>query len=319
MRSWGVLGLLLVPCVGCPSDDTFICGDDSQCISGEAVGQCELNGHCSFFDPDCPSERRYGQLGPTTLAGSCVPADDSTSTGALGSNTASTSTSTTQDATSSPLPSTTSGDSSSGDGGSSGPMADASTTSEVMGECKIDEFDDPELSEEWFTYFDENVELVDGQVVITVFNQSVLEGIGTYSVLDFASASATAEIAQRPASDFHQQAFGLQTSTEDRYVFVVGQSQVDVRHFPDLESSSSDVVTTISLRPGASPSLQFLNRDGLLEFRYAVGADPFVTAGSVEHSMDPSGWRVDLTGLAWAPLTDPVQVSFESFTMCELR
>ena len=311
------MGLLLVPWIGCTSDDTFVCGDDSQCISGEAVGQCELNGHCSFFDPDCPSERRYGQLGPTTLAGSCVPTDDATSSDANGSVT-STSTSTTQGVSSDPTLSTTLDDSSSSDGGSSGAMAESSTTSEVMGECKIDEFEDPILGEEWFAYVPENVAVSDGQVVITVSDQSVLEGIGTFSVLDFARASATAEVAQRPASDFHQQGFGVQTSTEDRYVFVVGQAQIDVRHFPDLDSSSSDVVTTIDLPPGAMPFLQFRNRDGLLEFRYSFDGEAFDTAGSIEHTMDPSGWRVDLTGLAWAPLPDTVQVSFESFALCEL-
>lgn len=63
------------------------------------AGQCEPNSLCSFPDPTCPSERRYGDLAPVDEAKRCVPPNDeaTTSAGHTGGVSATTDTSTTTD------------------------------------------------------------------------------------------------------------------------------------------------------------------------------------------------------------------------------
>jgi len=72
----GVLVLL----AGC-GDDAFACDQDSQCEGTMAGGQCELNGYCSFLDPECPSGRRYGDLAGGGVAGLCVVGESGTTGG----------------------------------------------------------------------------------------------------------------------------------------------------------------------------------------------------------------------------------------------
>ncbi len=63
-----------------PTQAVFSCHESADC--GEA-GECEDDGFCSFPDPQCESERRYGGLAPAPVANRCVPRDtpqpDSTS------------------------------------------------------------------------------------------------------------------------------------------------------------------------------------------------------------------------------------------------
>jgi hypothetical protein len=49
-----VLALLLTGCF----EDRYTCTNDAQCDVGEG-GRCEPDGHCSQFDPTCPTGRRY--------------------------------------------------------------------------------------------------------------------------------------------------------------------------------------------------------------------------------------------------------------------
>ncbi len=62
----------------CQNGSFFVCADDSSCVDGSAVGQCEQNGACSFPDDGCPSGRSYGSNGDPALAGSCVEVDGGT-------------------------------------------------------------------------------------------------------------------------------------------------------------------------------------------------------------------------------------------------
>ena len=71
-----ILGLVgsaatLVVVLGCKST-SFACENDQSCRS-DGQGWCEADGACSFPDPTCPSGRRYGDLGPSDIAGQCVP------------------------------------------------------------------------------------------------------------------------------------------------------------------------------------------------------------------------------------------------------
>jgi hypothetical protein len=69
-----LLALLVV--AGCaPSlPDSFHCTVSSQCVSHGMAGVCQPNGACSFVDGSCASGQRYGEFGPSGIAGSCVGA-----------------------------------------------------------------------------------------------------------------------------------------------------------------------------------------------------------------------------------------------------
>lgn len=54
---------------------SFACTVSSQCVSGGVAGTCEPSGACSFPDDSCASGRRYGDLGPAGVAGTCVDVD----------------------------------------------------------------------------------------------------------------------------------------------------------------------------------------------------------------------------------------------------
>ena len=77
----GLQVLLVVGMIfGCTASGTFECRDDDACVVADVPGRCEANGYCSFPDDDCGSGRRFGDRAPNEIAGTCVPADD-TSTG----------------------------------------------------------------------------------------------------------------------------------------------------------------------------------------------------------------------------------------------
>lgn len=67
---WPVLLLLLGSCSG---SEQFVCVRREQCVRNGELGYCEQTGYCSFVDPSCPSQRRYGDLAPDMAAGQCVP------------------------------------------------------------------------------------------------------------------------------------------------------------------------------------------------------------------------------------------------------
>ena len=71
MRSWSWLFSFGVG-VGCTLDG-YTCIEDADCVHDRHVGVCQLQGACSFPDTSCPSGQRFGDAGPTDVAGVCVP------------------------------------------------------------------------------------------------------------------------------------------------------------------------------------------------------------------------------------------------------
>ncbi len=57
---------------GC-QQETFFCDTPEDCASEGGGGACESTGYCSFPDPQCDTGRRYGDLAPSGLAGTCFP------------------------------------------------------------------------------------------------------------------------------------------------------------------------------------------------------------------------------------------------------
>jgi hypothetical protein len=74
---WALLGL--VGPGGCSGAGVFDCSDASQCSIAGQPGACEPNGYCSFPDESCPSGQRYGEHAAAGIAGTCVPAQEATS------------------------------------------------------------------------------------------------------------------------------------------------------------------------------------------------------------------------------------------------
>lgn len=72
---------------GCQRD-AFFCDTPEDCTSEDGDGSCESTGYCSFPDPECDTGRRYGDLAPSGLAGTCVPqVSDTEGSGTTGSST----------------------------------------------------------------------------------------------------------------------------------------------------------------------------------------------------------------------------------------
>lgn len=69
------LGMALGAC----DSDVFMCASHGDCRNGASIGLCQPDGWCSFFDDDCPSDQRYGELSSEEVAGACVPTGDSDS------------------------------------------------------------------------------------------------------------------------------------------------------------------------------------------------------------------------------------------------
>jgi len=61
---------------GCHGATLFACARPGDCVDGPIGGACELDGYCSFPDPECGSGRRYGEHAPADIAGACVPGTD---------------------------------------------------------------------------------------------------------------------------------------------------------------------------------------------------------------------------------------------------
>lgn len=148
---------------GCPGASEFQCSDDDQCQTGEAFGTCQVNGFCSFKDPDCDSGERYGD-NSGSLAGQCV--DLAGTTGSV------TETTTAEPTTSTNTPGESDGTTAAADPATtSGGAEDAGTTlgssdgaddtetgtqdgstGVAAGPCTevfVDEFDDGEIGDPW--------------------------------------------------------------------------------------------------------------------------------------------------------------------------
>ena len=70
-RSVRVVCVAFVALASCTTHE-FVCHTSDQCVDGSAQGTCEATSFCSFPDPTCTSQRRYGELAGDGLASQCV-------------------------------------------------------------------------------------------------------------------------------------------------------------------------------------------------------------------------------------------------------
>ncbi len=317
----------------CTNEGTFTCGEDSQCVAGEAVGQCEPNGHCSFFDPECPSERRYGQAAPAPLAGACVPLEDASS-GSSGMATTTTPTTPTstgidESSTGDPTLSSTTGSDSTTQPGTS--TTDPSSTGEPSGSetstggtgCPtlLDEFDAGVLDKFWFVYSDGTANLLDGEVRIPVTAPAGdYVGIGSELFLDLEQGSITVELGSTPTQDGFQQLFLIANTDEQWISFTVLESGLELRQ--SNQGAISGFVTH------AAVDFESIDEHRWLRFRKEPDATVMVAETSAngvgfstlfEVPIEPDWlqWRIDLTATDWLDLPEGLEVSFRSFDYCD--
>ena len=87
MRCWRLV-LALLTASACAPDlpRSYTCVASSQCVLGGVAGVCEPTGACSFPDTGCSGGRRYGDLGPPALAGTCIGTASGSDGGSDGSD-----------------------------------------------------------------------------------------------------------------------------------------------------------------------------------------------------------------------------------------
>ncbi|MCH9681363.1 MAG: C-type lectin domain-containing protein [Deltaproteobacteria bacterium] len=106
--AWTAALLAMVGSVHCRVSG-FTCQDDAQCQGAGPQPACEPTGACSVADGDCDSGRRYAD-GGGSMAGTCVPAADSSTSSGAGSSSTDTQPAPDESSSSEPLPpDTTSG------------------------------------------------------------------------------------------------------------------------------------------------------------------------------------------------------------------
>ena len=230
MTAMGRVGVLVAAglLLGCRSEDNFECQDDGQCMLEGVAGYCESVGFCSFPDPTCASNRRYGQLAGD-LAETCVPAGGSTGVEAgssteplptasttLGSTTSggmtsegSTGGETTTTVSSGSTTQTSSADSTSSSGGSS-------TGGGFDPGCDVgllDVFDGPGFGPAWTVDDNPWTGTVDGGVVEWQIGPGAA-GFSGISEPDIGAVQSVAVVVQTPPTGPTRQVF-LQLQTPD--------------------------------------------------------------------------------------------------------
>jgi hypothetical protein len=161
----GVVIAGILAAAGC-ARETFFCDTPEDCTSADGGGMCEETGYCSFPDTECETGRRYGELAPSGLAGTCVPQSGGTGTTTSTSDEPGTSDPTVQpgsttgpdetsaatsDATTEPSttdPSTTDADTSGSESSTGGePMCCSSDCSVCDDACTSETFDSVDMGE----------------------------------------------------------------------------------------------------------------------------------------------------------------------------
>ncbi|MEM6295396.1 MAG: hypothetical protein AAGA54_29250 [Myxococcota bacterium] len=328
MGRWGLLFGGCVLLGACQQAETFTCADDGQCVAGEAVGQCELNGHCSFFDPDCPSQRRYGQVGPTDLAGTCVPPPDDVpdlSTSGQGSSTTSepttTSLTTSSSTTGDPSPSTTSMVSMTSDGSSGDPVTTTDESTESTGAVDgcptfVDDFEDGVIDPFWDLFMGDAVSEADGELVISLeppANGYV--GIGTFAGFDLSNGHVTAEMGQTSEFLGHQSVFLLQTPSNDIYTMIIQESLLEIRARPD--GGRDEYLATLRHDAVAHRYLRMSGDGSQIRFQASADGETFEVLASADE--DETQMRVDITGTDWASDGTTGTLTFRHFSYCDLN
>jgi hypothetical protein len=195
---------------GCGPESVFACGSDAACEQGMCV-----EGFCAFPDPACDSGHRYGDLGPSRIAGRCVPEDPEPGTGSKGGGDDGL---TTTGVTTAAAESTDGLDPETGDGlppeGSTSSALESSTG--TIANCTpvfVDEFDAPDLDTAWalgligrvadpgsvYEWF----ETVDGGLRITILDTAVHSAWIQRSWFDIEELAVTAnELVPSPSTAY---------------------------------------------------------------------------------------------------------------------
>ena len=324
----------LVVCVACSRAASFVCADDSECASDTGAGFCEADGFCSFFDPECESERRYSDHAGNGLAGTCVSVAGTT--GAQGSSTDGTSSEADEGTTESgdvddgstlALGSTgdsddttggsTSGSSTAATGDSSGSSdgTDGTGTTGTPVSClAVDDFEDDAIDPMWSVLDPEYVSELEGAIVF-----ELEPPMGGYPALrldlfDIADSTITVEVGSTSSSIGAQSMFTLRDATGDAHAFVIQPDDLLLRR---LQDGAWEDLVVLPWDDAAHHWLQYRTEGGELSLEVSSDGTTFDTLHT-EPFDGAVGWETDLAATDWADLPDIVAVSFLHFAFCEL-
>ena len=320
--------------VGCSQATSFVCTTDSECASDTGAGFCEADGFCSFFDPDCESERRYGQLAGGGLAGTCVPtggtggagSTDSTGDGPTSDTTGADegSSGSADDGTTlavgstgdTPAGATTVEATSVGSSGTSESSSDESSSGStgVTNVCPlVDDFEDGLLDDAWFSFDADEVTEQDGALQLFMEPPAGgYPGIG-FGEIDLSNALITAEVGEVPDAYGAQSMFVLYyVPGQTGFSFMIQFDHMSLRQF------TADQFTDMAVFPWDPDMfrwLRFREVDGLLAFDVSPDGVSFEEFFSVPLD-DLGNWEVNLAATDWANLDAPMTVSFTHFEYC---
>lgn len=320
--------------VACSRATSFVCTTDSECASDTGAGFCEGDGFCSFFDPECESERRYGELAGGGLAGTCVPVGgtgglESTDSGGIDppgtTGVDDDSGGATSDGTTLALDSsggTTSGttgigetSSDSSDGSSEGSSDGSSSGSTGLANvCPlVDDFEDGVVDDAWFTFDSNDVSEQDGALQLYMEPPNGgYPGIG-FGQIDLTNALITVEVGEAP------NAYGAQLMFLVYYVpgesglsFVIQFDHMSLREFT---ADAFTDMASYTWDPDAYRWLRFREQDAVIAFEVSSDGVSFEELLAIPID-DVGGWEVNLAATDWADLDEPMTVSFTHFEYC---
>jgi hypothetical protein len=297
---------------GC-SPPIFQCETDDACTAAGLEGFCESSGYCSFADPSCESERRYGGHSLHTLADQCVPSDDDGSSD------------------------TTAGEPVASDGITltTGPSDDptggetATSTLIVWGDsagldvgtmpgCPIvfdDDFEDGALDRSWELSLDGTYGEVfeaDGLVTVTVpATMDAWTSIGR-PLGPFAERSVMIELAESPGEP---DAYAyLNVASMDKYEFAVFDGNLEL--WVAIADTEWDLIGFVPFAPDTHRFLRLRASAEQVFYEVSAEGEDWTVLGSVEGGSLGDEHRVTFGIGTWILLETGTQVSIDRLHVC---
>jgi len=328
-----VLALGLEP--ACVRSAAFECASASECADAGVLGRCEPTGFCSFPDPTCPSDQRYGDHAGAGLGGTCVPVDDGTTGiadtgGQTSAPTATTSlessegTTPLSDGTESSGALTLTSATSSGETttldpaeGSSGSMG-TGTSGDVEPPCPsfVDDFEDGMIDASWTLMHEDYVAEMDGELVfeLTPEADAVYPGV-LRPDQDLAAGEVRIHVGQRPMSAAERLYLAVAIDPQFGdvlYIMIEGELLTMQRE----NGARWTTYAEMPYDPEAHAWLQIRGADDLVHFEASGDGATFDTLASVEAPFALLQTTVVVAATNFALLDATAYVSVADFEIC---
>lgn len=328
---------LAASAVHCGDAGEFVCEANTQCVSGETQGVCEVSGYCSFADSMCPSGQRYGSQAPAHLAKTCVPS--SVAEGGTGSTSSKPTEAESGEAgttfglddtanddaaeVTGPMtrggmtsPATTTSDDGSGTttrletGSGSG-----STTEGLPCPPFVDDFEDGVIDPIWVQAFPEELAEDDGELFMSITPGDITDASGVQIFdVDLRQAQTSVELGVLPQSPFSQTVFVILSPNGEHLMFVVSPTQLLLRVGDGVTQAQQPV--TLDLDPSAHRWLRFVVDEPGAAFETSPDGESWNTLHELQYDWSFEDGRVDILATNWSVLPSAETVSVRSFELC---